>query len=348
MDTKKVIFFLDILRNNTTGYSDELANLYKKALDENDSVENLKILLEEVSYYGGLGESFYTEGKNLINKLYASPSDALDVLPDIEQCTERINSQIKLSQSVLKSIYPSTENITVIKNKDIITYFEAYKMIANVCVYLFCLYEGIDTGKYLQWNDNGGIRDMANLVNKTYLPLLLSIKRPNESWVIRRRKLGGKALFGGDAFYISYENTKKVNDLCNLLHKEPMGTHAFLNIDAYESQQNDVPFCWGIGNLISFSPADSLLYLQKDIVKTVKAPTKDLFTKKMPTPIKCLEKVSEGKPFCISPEELTKLLNQWVIGKEIEDRKSTHNCLFCNRYVKGNKLICDSHFDSEL
>ena len=37
MDTRKVIYFLNILRSNTTGHSEELANIYKKALDENDA-----------------------------------------------------------------------------------------------------------------------------------------------------------------------------------------------------------------------------------------------------------------------------------------------------------------------
>lgn len=60
------------------------------------------------------------------------------------------------------------------------------------------------------------------------------------------------------------------------------------------------------------------------------------------------KKLSGGRPFCLTPEEFTKVLNQWVIGKEIEDRKRTHNCLFCNRYINGNKLVCDSHFISEL
>lgn len=348
MDTRKVIYFLDILRSNTTGHSEELANLYKRALDENDAVINLRRLLEESDYYGIVGESLYNDGKGKIKELYGSPTRALELLPDILQCIERINSQVSISQNVLKNTYQTMETVSIIRKKDIIAYFEAYKMIASVSVYLAYLYEGVEKVKYISWNDSIGIQEMIHLINTKYLPLLCGIKRPNDSWVIRKRNLGGKALFGGDAFYITYENTRRVDVLCSALHKEPMGTHSFLNINAYETNENDVPYCWGIGNVISFAPNEALSYLQKDIATRVTTPTSSHFAGKMPIPIECIKKLSAGKPFCLSPEELTKVLNQWSIGKEIEDRKRTHNCLFCNKHINGNKLICDSHFVSEL
>lgn len=348
MDIRKVIYFLNILRSNTTGHSEELANIYKKALDESDAVADLKKLLDGANYYGIIGKNLYNEGKNKIKELYDAPSHALDLLPEIVQCAESINLQVKISQNILKNSHQTMETVSVIKKKDVIAYFEAYKMIANVSVYMSCLYGGIDSIKYMSWNDSVGIQEMIYLINTKYLPLLCAIKRYNDSWVIRKRNLGGKALFGGDAFYITYENTRKVDVLCSALHKEPMGTHSFLNIDAYETNENDVPFCWGIGNIISFSPNEALSYLQKDIATRVATPTNIHFKGKMPTPIECIKKLSGGRPFCLTPEEFTKVLNQWVIGKEIEDRKRTHNCLFCNRYINGNKLVCDSHFISEL
>lgn len=348
MDTRKVIYFLDLLRNNTNGYSEELARLYKDALDENDVVVNLKELLDGSNYYGVIGENLNNDGKVKIKELYDSPTRALDLLPEILQCIERINSQVASSQNILKSPYQTLEKVSVIKKKDIISYFEAYKMIASTCVYLTCLYEGSEKIRFISWNDSIGIQEIIHLVNTKFLPLLYDMKRPNYSWVIRKRHLGGKALLGGDAFYISYENIKRVEVLCSALHKEPMGTHSYLNIDAYECDENDVPYCWGIGNIVSFSPNEALFHLQKDIAEHVLVPTNNLLHGKMPTPIECVKKLSAGKPFCITPEELLKVLNQWAIGKEIEDRKRTHNCLFCNRYVGSNRLICDNHFVSEL
>lgn len=348
MDTRKVIYFLDILRANTTGYSEELAELYKNALDENDLIVDLKRVLDESNFYGTIGENLYKDGVDKVKEIYDSPTQALDLLPEIKLCIDRIDSQVSSSQSILKNSYQTMGTVSVIRKKDVIAYYEAYKMIASVSIYLTCLYEGTEKIKYISWNDSIGIQEMIYLINTKYLPLLCAIKRPNDSWVIRKRNLGGKALFGGDAFYITYENTRRVEVLCSALHKEAMGTHSFLNIDAYETNENDVPYCWGIGNIVSFLPSEALSYLQKDIATRLITPTNSHFNGKMPTPIECVKKLSAGKPFCLTPEELTKVLNQWAIGKEIEERKRTHNCLFCNRYISGNKLVCDSHFTTEL
>ena len=78
--------------------------------------------------------------------------------------------------------------------------------------------------------------------------------------------------------------------------RNPLGTHSFLNIDAYETNENDVPFCWGIGNIISFSPNEALSYLQKDIATHVATPTNIHFKGKMPTPIECIKNcLGEGR-----------------------------------------------------
>ena len=348
MDTKKVLFFLDILRNNTTGYGEELANLYRKALDENDKVCQLKKLLDESNYYGVIGENLYNEAENKIQEIYANPGHALEILPELVQCSEKIESQVRFSQQILLNPNETLDTVSIVKKKDVIAYLEAYKMIASACVYLTVLYEGTEKIKYISWNDVVEIRDIIYLINTKFIPLLCSIKPSNHSWVIWKRGLGGKALFGGDAFYISYENTERMEVLCSPIRKEPMGTHSFLNIDAYEKNEKDVPFCWGTGNIVSFSPDEALLYLQKDIATNVKSPTSINYQGQMPTPMECLRRLSDGMPFCISPEDFIKVLNKWLIGKEIEDRKRTHNCLFCNRHLNGNKLVCDSHFDTEF
>ena len=73
-------------------------------------------------------------------------------------------------------------------------------MIANVSVYMSCLYGGIDSIKYMSWNDSVGIQEMIYLINTKYLPLLCAIKRYNDSWVIRKRNLGGKGTFRRGCF----------------------------------------------------------------------------------------------------------------------------------------------------
>ena len=57
MDSKKVLFFLDLLNKETTGHADDIARLYKRALDENDDVMRLNMYLHDYVYYREIGSA---------------------------------------------------------------------------------------------------------------------------------------------------------------------------------------------------------------------------------------------------------------------------------------------------
>lgn len=348
MDSRKVLYFLGLLNRETTGHADEIAEIYKRALDENEDVTRLKILLNDYTYYREIGNALYKNGEDMLDRIYNMPSKALDILPQLKQAYESIDNEVRICNELMHSPLPFSETVTVLKKKDIVAYMSALKMIASTSVYLMLLYAGLEPIKNLTWDDAVGIQEMIYAVNTKFLPSLCSVRRPNYSWVIRRKKLGGRALFAGDSYYLNYENTSSVEVLCSALHKEPIGTHAFLNIDAYESGECDVPFCWGIGNIVSASPDTAILFLQNSVATRMRSPQTSELRRKMPTPFECVKQLSDGALFCITPDELLLSMNQWQVGHEIEERKRTHNCLFCGKHVDVNRLVCLSHFTTEL
>lgn len=348
MDSKKVLYFLGLLNRETSGHADEIAEIYKRALDEDDDVIRLKMLLNDYTYYRGIGNALYKNGEEMLDMLYGEPAKALDILPQLKQTNESIDNEVKVCNELMHSPLPFSEIITVLKKKDTIAYMNTLKMIASTCVYLMTLYSGLEPIKNLTWEDTVGIQEMIHAVNTKFLPALCNVRRPNYSWIIRRKRLGGRALFGGDSYYLSYENTRNIDVLCSALHKEPIGTHAYLNIDAYESGECDVPYCWGIGNIVSALPDTAILFLQNSVATKLRSPQPDELQKKMPTPFECVKQLSDGAMFCITPDELLRSMNQWQVGHEIEERKRTNNCLFCGKHVDGNKLVCSSHFTTEL
>lgn len=348
MDSRKVLYFLGLLNRETSGYADEIAEIYKRALDENDDVTRLRMLLNDYTYYREIGNALYKNGEDMLDKIYITPSKALDILPQLKQAHESIDNEVRVCNELMNSPLPFSETVTVLKKKDTIAYMSALKMIASTSVYLMLLYAGLEPIKNLTWDDTVGIQEMIYAVNTKFLPSLCSVRRPNYSWVIRRKKLGGRALFGGDSYYLNYENTRSVEVLCSALHKEPIGTHAFLNIDAYESGECDTPFCWGIGNIVSALPDTAILFLQNNVATKMRSPQATELRRKMPTPFECVKQLSDGAMFCITPDELLLSMNQWQVGHEIEERKRTHNCLFCGKHVDGNRLVCSSHFTTEL
>ena len=348
MDSRKVLYFLELLNRETNGYTDKIAEIYKRALDENDDIEHLKMILNDYVAYQETGGALFKNGQELLENIYAMPSKALDILPQLKQAHESIDNEIRICDELMHSPFPFSETVPVIKKKDTLSYMKARKMIASTSVYLMVLYAGMNPIKNLTWDDNVGMQEMIYTVNTKFLPSLCEIHRPDYGWIIRRKKLGGKALFGGDGYYLSYENIRSIEVLCSTLNKEQIGTHAFLNVDAYEAEECEVPFCWGTGNIVSVSPDTAILLLQNDVVTKLRSPQTVELKRKMPTPMDCVRQLSDCKMFCITPDELLLAMNQWQVGHEIEKRKETHNCLFCGKHVDGNKLICPSHFTTEL
>lgn len=348
MNSKRVLYFLKILNKETTGHSDDIAELYNRALDENDDVIRLKTCLDDYVYYREIGNALYKKGTELLQKLYSNPTQSLEILPELRQAHETIDNSVRICDELMCSPYPINDTITVLKKKDTISYMKALKTVASTCVYLISLYSGINSIKNFTWDDKVGIQEMIYTVNTKFLPGLIDVKRPNYSWVITKKRMGGRALFGGDCFYIKYENSRNVEVLCSTLHKEPIGTHAFLNIDAYESNTCDVPYCWGLGNIISVSPDKALSFLQNDVTTKVRSPQTNELRRKVPTPFECVKQLTDGSLFCITPDELLVALNQWQVGYEIHKRRETHNCLFCGKHLRGNELVCSSHFTTEF
>ncbi len=348
MDSKRVLYFLDLLANETIGHESELAEIYKRALEENDDVIHLMTLLSDYTYYKGIGNGLYENGKSMLDMIFSNPTNALNILPQLKQAHETIDNQVRVCDELMRSPFPFFETISVLKKKDTYSYMRSLRSIASGSVYLMMLYGGLGPIRNLTWDDTVGIQEMIYAINTKFLPALCSVKRPNYSWIIRRKKLGGRALFGGDSYFLNYANTRSVEILCSALHKEPIGTHAFLNIDAYETGECDVPFCWGIGNIISVSPDKAIGFLQKDVATKLRSPKGDELKRRVPAPFECAKQLSDGVKFCITPDELVLAMNQWQTGHEIEVRKRMHNCLFCGKYVNGNKLVCPSHFTTEL
>ena len=348
MDTKKVIYFLNMLRSETVGHDLELNQLYGAAIGEDEDVIKLDSYLHDYQFYSSVGRALLDNGSKLIDQLRADPYDALQTLQRIQQMKETIANEAALCSDLLRSPEPFSDNITVLPKKDTMDHIETLKQTASSAAYLMMLYGGTHAVKDLTWPARAGLPEYVNAVNTRFLPKLMELQRPGYSWVIRKKKLGGRALFGGDYFYLNYESNRSVEVLCGALHKEPIGTHAFLNINAYEADENDVPYCWGIGNLLSITPAEALSFLQADVVTTPRSPSASELTRKIPSPLECLRILTDQRPFCITPDGLVSAMNQWQMGHEFYLRKKDGRCLFCGRMVGRGAYVCPSHFTTEL
>lgn len=347
MDTKKLLYFLDFLNQNTEGASHEIAHMYNNVLDETDCVNELKSAISNNTFFGEIGKMLLDDSKKLIEEVYLNPSKALEMLPHLVQAQRRIDSALDNSSGIVESPYPLNGAMTVLDSKSITAYIAALRQIASTCVYLICVYDGLDGIRELNWND-AGVQESLYAVNTKFLAKLLKVKRPGYAWVIRKRRLGGRNLFGGDAFYLTYESISEIKLLTADVHKEKISSHAYLNITAHDLDLLDVPYCWGIGNIVSATPANAMQFLSKRVVTKLRAPSHDNLRRKVPIPTECLKVLADGLDYCISPDQLLVYMNQWQVGHEIEKRKQEHSCLFCGRHLTNKKLVCDEHFGTEF
>ena len=169
MHTNKVLFFLDFLTNQTQGCEEQLADLYNRALDENDNVQALKKLLNECIFYGEIGSSLHAEGVDILKEIYNAPNQALNRMPTVRQTYQRIENEVDLCSEMMKSPLPFSTTISVLKKKETNAYMTALKTIASTCVYLMMLYNGVDSIKNLTWDDRCGIQEMIMLlIQSTY------------------------------------------------------------------------------------------------------------------------------------------------------------------------------------
>lgn len=348
MDSRRVLYFIDLLDKETDGHKEEIATMYQKALDENDDVIVLKNLIENYRYYSEIGRALLKEGKMLKQNIYMNPSNALRILPQIKQLCEKIQNQGESSEKLLDSPNIFLDTVTVLKDVDTDVYRSVLNKIASSCVYLIALYSGMQFTKNLSWNDMSGIQEMIYAVNTKFLPTLCKVDRPVWSWVIRRGHLGGKALFGGDGFFLTYESPEKVKDMTRTLRCQTIGSHSFLNIGALQSGLRDVPYCWGYGNILPVTPANAISLLQGNVVTKLRVPQGGELQKELPNPIECLRQLTNGAVYCIAPEDLVCAMNQWQIGHEIENRTKSNCCLFCGQYLGDGRLVCSSHFTTEF
>lgn len=343
MDSNKVLAFLELLSKETEGHSEDLSVLYKKALDSDDSVVRLRAILSDYSFADGEDNLLFIRGKEALAKLYDAPTKALENLTEVEQTAVFIEEECNYYRSILRSPDRFVERIAVIKSKDIIGYLSAYRMIANTCVYLSVLYGGMSVLNNAFWEDGYGLPEMTNAVNMRFLPLLSTIRKPMY-WIIEKHHLSDDSLFQREVFDLQFVDIQVIEKRCSSLRKEQMGTHSFLNVDAYENSLFDVPYCWGIGNILSVLPNNAVQLLRENVITNLRCPTLTEISGILPTPIECVKKLSDEKHFCISPMELSVMLNRWVVGNKLHLMKINRKCLLCGKPLSENRTVCSSHF----
>lgn len=348
MRVNEVLAFLQLLSRETQGHNKEMAFIFKKVLDADDAVVELKYLLNNCSFYGEIGGSIKRQSVDTLEKLYRDPFGAESYLEKLKRECIQIKDAADNSSALLASPLPYSEPLAVINKRDIEGFMTALRTIASVCVYLILSYKGAESIRNLTWNDEVSIQEKAYAVNTKFLPALMNTGRPAEYWAIYKMHSGGPALLDSDCYYIVYPDRARIEAQFDTRGYKNLGELAYVHVDADSIEQDTAPVCWGIGNITSVRPENALTVLQKPIATGLRAPSPEELAMDMPGPGECLDILSGGNIYCITPEKMLTAMNQWKMGHEIESRKSQKLCLICGRRLYGRSYACASHFTREL
>ncbi|MCL2672277.1 MAG: hypothetical protein FWF10_09635 [Clostridiales bacterium] len=347
MNSLKVLYLINLLRNETSGKEKILAQLYENALDDNPDFRELRALLEENEFYFETGKALHRNGQNLLNAAMEQPADVFNILRAIRQAHEKIRHEAQACKRLLDEPGAFVEPITVVEKKHIPNYLKMLETLAASCAYLIAVYDGTQNLKRLTWAERAGFTERVHAVNLVFLPALCQINQIPRAWLITRKELGGKNLLGGTCFSISYLPYNHIKVLTSGLRTERLTPHFFLNMRAAETGESDVPYCWGVGNVVSPGPNDGLRLLQGQTFTKPPMPTREYLLKAPTNPLRCIMDLAGQRPFCVSPEDLVALMNYWQMGYEIHRRRQNRLCMFCGKPLPSGRMACPSHFSIE-
>lgn len=342
MDAKKIIYLLGLIHSETGRNGAELASLYQRALDEDDDIIELKSLKDDYSYFNQGGDLLYQSARGVLDEIYSNPHRALDYFPKLRQCTRNIFNNVMEDRDSLLGPRPLIGSIKVIKKSEIEIHKRVLEDIASTCVYLLLLYKGWDSVKNLNWIDEAGIHERLHAVNLVFLPALSKISKVEECWVIRKQKVKSPNFFGGDFFYIEYKEKRMMLEFFRSTKYQYIGSYSYINLYP-DSSGDDQPYCWGIGNLLSFNPLQALSTFRNSMVTKLRTPTSEELSRPLPSTNKCLRVLTDGNNYCIGPEDLLRAMNQWQVAHETNARINSKRCLFCGGALDGNRVICSKH-----
>ncbi len=342
MNSKKAIYFIKMIKDATNGHEKDLHNLLINIINESDSVIELKHNLENCIFLKEAGKELLNKGKFLYEQILKTPKNALALIDEIDMYNATIKREILVYDNLMRSYNPFNYTLKVTKKSNRLPYLLALKQIASTCVYMLLVYGGENNIKNLNWVENDGIIESANSVNTKFLPLLAKLEKPTSCWVITKNYIGANSVFSEYVYNIKFMDVNYINKLCNILNPVQLTPHIFYNNNSIKS--NQVPYCWGIGNITSATPTNAISLLNSEIVTSQRNITNEDLLYSMPDPIKCLSILTDNKPFCVSAFSLLNALNEWQTSLSIVKRKKNKICLLCGKKLTGSKPICSYHF----
>lgn len=344
MNTSNVIFLIELLKKCTIGEEDSLKEIYFKTISESDEYINLSNNLENNMFLGVIGKSILDEGNRFIKKLHDYPNNILDLLKEIQQFNELIDSDIK--KGINRIEYPGgfLEEINIVPKNKIKLYDLFFTQLASVITYIIALEEGFEGLKNLFWQHDSGLTYKIHNVNNAFIPKLLDLNNNMQPWVIYKTINKNTIKFCSYEYRYKNISSEQYDELSGKDDYKELMPFKFGNTRLFNEDVVDVPIYLGKGFFVSCDPIDAINMLDTGIVTTPLNPNDTITHRKAPFLDELLDIISYHKYCVISPLKITSILNQWDNSYYISNNRKKHKCLICGENLFCG-LVCKSHFN---
>ncbi|MFR3443042.1 MAG: hypothetical protein ACLTSP_10025 [Coprococcus sp.] len=343
MDTRRVLYLINMLKDGSSGKQEKLAELYDRSLQESDEYQQLCSILDSYSFVGSAGTSIQEHGNDLIHKMTEEPENIIQILRETQQLNELISSEIRHNEQLMDYPGAFTEEIHVVPKVNLDAYNQFLVSVAAACTYIIAVENGYGGLESLSWSENYNFTEKLSSVNTAYIPTLLELKYNTPPWMIYRRPASNNFVFSPYEYVLRYITTDELNKW--ILAEEYIEISPFLYGSPRRAGDTDlgIPIYLGIGNVISTKPLESLRLLQTGVGFRMAHPGGSMFLKRVPFLPEMLNRLASGSACIVEPEELTSVMNQWDAGYYINSNIQNHKCIICGEKLLGNDQVCRYH-----
>ena len=342
MEYKRTMYLFSLLYTATEGNKKEkLGELFKQAVTSTEEYQQLKKLLQTVTFLGFDGSDKHDESEQALQKVIADINNPTDNIKHIDLLVQQIENELKKSDGLLSSASFFDDDFIAIKSESLDRYNRFYRTLANcICYYLVSQF-GVKAIRNLTFNHKAGFQDTVKLVNQQYgneLFMSYQNKKPL-TWQITKASFVEDNFIAYEGYKIEYSETP----LSSLLERVKMDEYYRLSPYVFAGTSPTVQAQFvGIGNIVGVNAVNGLSLLNSEIITTlpVSAFPMDF------NPVNLLEAIKKAlntDSYCISPEDLVAALNRHRLSETVAKRRRENKCIFCGKAV-SSRVACNDHF----
>lgn len=345
MEYRKTMYLLSLLyagANDTN--RKRIGDLFKEAVIRTEEYDELKKLLQTVTFLGKEGIEKQHESELAIEKALTEISNASVNIKQMELCEQQIKNEITKSETLLVSPRFFDEDLVAVKSEKIDIYNKFYKMMANsICYYLVSQF-GVKNIRNLTFNYRAGFQEIVKLLNQQYsneLAMSIDAQKPL-SWSISKTYYGEDNLIEYEGFKIIYSHL----NYSQLQMKVNEGEYFQASPNLFIATSSAVGALFtGIGNIVGVEIGHAISLLDAEIVSKLPISAFENRDINFSDILNEIKKTINTDCYCISPEDLVAALNRWSLNKTVTNRKKNGACIACGKPITSGRIACDIHIN---